>query len=80
MNHLSAARGSLIDDEYHSEARHPIQSPGYVRSKDASLVLPGFNVPEISACLEFQHRFDGRLEGMPTTILVHASGEADALA
>lgn len=50
------------------------------QSKDASLVLLGFNVPEISACLEFQHRFDSLLEGMPTTILVHSSGEADVLA
>jgi hypothetical protein len=42
--------------------------------------LLGFNVPEIGACHEFQRRFDLMLEGMPTTLLVNSSGEADVMA
>jgi Solute carrier family 12 len=49
-------------------------------SKDASVVLLGFNVPEISASSEFQRRFDALLEGLPTTLMVCSSGEADVLA
>jgi hypothetical protein len=49
-------------------------------SEDASLVIPGFNVPGISACQEFQRRFDLMLAGMPTTLLVYSSGEADVMA
>jgi len=49
-------------------------------SKNASVVLMGFNVPDISASGEFQRRFDNMLEGLPTTLLVCSSGEADILA
>ncbi len=48
-------------------------------SMDASVVLMGFNVPTISASREFQGRFDAMLEGLPTTLLVCSSGEADIL-
>lgn len=49
-------------------------------SKNASVVLMGFNVPDINASGEFQRRFDNMLEGLPTTLLVCSSGEADILA
>lgn len=49
-------------------------------SRNASVVLLGFNVPEIGSSSEFQRRFDAMLEGLPTTLLVCSSGEADVLA
>jgi amino acid transporter len=77
-NLMDAARVSgeaavIVSEDDFTEVLHR-------HSKDASLVLLGFNVPEISACQEFQRRFDLMLDGMPTTLLVHSSGEPDVMA
>jgi amino acid transporter len=50
------------------------------QSKDASVVMLGFKVPEPVGAGEFQRRFDAMLAGLPTTLLVCSSGEADVLA
>ena len=49
-------------------------------SKDASVVLMGFNVPEEKDIESFRDRFEEMLPDLPTTLLVCSSGEADLLA
>ena len=49
-------------------------------SKDASVVLLGFSVPEVETAGEFQERFEEMLVNLPTTLLVCSSGDADVLA
>jgi hypothetical protein len=70
---VSGEAAVIVSEENFVEVLHR-------HSEDASLVLLGFNVPEISACQEFQRRFDLMLDGMPTTLLVYSSGEADVMA
>ncbi|MBN1106742.1 MAG: amino acid permease [Deltaproteobacteria bacterium] len=51
-------------------------------SADASLVILGFKVPEERGedAYRFQMHFERMLSGLPTTLLVSSSGEADLLA
>jgi len=49
-------------------------------SRDASVVLLGFNVPEESNAQVFQDYFEEMLSSLPTTLMVCSSGEADLLA
>lgn len=49
-------------------------------SDDATVVFLGFNVPEASAALSFQSYFEKLMSGLPTTLLISSSGEADLLA
>jgi amino acid transporter len=51
-------------------------------SADASLVIVGFKVPEEREedAYRFQMHFERILSGLPTTLLVSSSGEADVLA
>jgi len=49
-------------------------------SEDATVVLMGFNVPEEDEAKAFRDRFEELLSGLPTTLLVCSSGEADLLA
>jgi hypothetical protein len=50
-------------------------------SADASLVILGFKIPEEKEedAYQFQMHFEGMLSGLPTTLLVSSSGEADVL-
>lgn len=49
-------------------------------SHDATVVLLGFQIPPIEKAEEFQKAFNNLLQGLPTTILVNSTGEADLLA
>lgn len=49
-------------------------------SHDATLVLLGFLAPSDQGAEAFHAQYDQLLEGMPTTMLVCSSGEADLLA
>jgi len=49
-------------------------------SRDASTVILGFNVPEEESALKFQSNFEAMTAGLPTTLLVASSGEADLFA
>ena len=49
-------------------------------SEDASVVLLGFRVPDESDAEAFKNNFEQMLCGLPTTLLVCSSGEADLLA
>ncbi|MGD8513079.1 MAG: amino acid permease [Deltaproteobacteria bacterium] len=49
-------------------------------SGDATVVFLGFNVPEEQEGRQFQHRFEEMMSGLPTTLLICSSGEADLLA
>jgi hypothetical protein len=48
-------------------------------SKDASVVLLGFKVPEQGEAERFQGYFEEILSGLPTTLLVCSAGEVDLL-
>ncbi len=48
-------------------------------SSDASIIFLGFDIPESSEILSFQSYFDEMLKGMPTTMLVSSTGDADLL-
>jgi len=48
-------------------------------SGDASAVFLGFNVPEKENAQAFQRAFNTMLSGLPTTLLVCSSGEADVM-
>jgi amino acid transporter len=46
-------------------------------SSDAAVVLLGFQVPEADDMQSFPQRYVELTEGLPTTLLIHSSGEAD---
>jgi amino acid transporter len=46
-------------------------------SRDAQLVLLGFQLPERVDEVGFQRYYQALIEGLPTTLLVHSSGDAD---
>lgn len=46
-------------------------------SKDATAIFIGFSVPKPEAASSFHRSFTQLLTGMPTTMLVHSTGEAD---
>lgn len=48
-------------------------------SADSTAVFLGFRIPPDEETEMFQARFSEILEGLPTTILVHSTGEADLL-
>jgi amino acid transporter len=49
-------------------------------SGDSSAILMGFRPPSEAGAEDFHRRFAALLDGMPTTLLVASSGEADLLA
>ena len=49
-------------------------------SGDATVVFLGFNVPEEQEGRQFLHHFEEMMSGLPTTLLICSSGEADLLA
>ncbi len=48
-------------------------------SGNASLVFLGFRFPDEESAPTFQQRFTRLLDNMPTTMLIHSTGEADLL-
>lgn len=48
-------------------------------SSDAELVFLGFRAPDEQDARAFQARFSKLLDGMPSTLLVYSSGEADLM-
>ena len=52
----------------------------HTTSHTASVVMLGFNVPETEEAEIFQENYENLLSGMPTTLLVCSSGEADLFA
>ncbi len=48
-------------------------------SHDATVVFLGFSIPEERYALRFQQWFGRLLEGLPTTLLIHSTGEADLI-
>lgn len=49
-------------------------------SKDADVVFLGIKKPQQIEAIDFYQRYNDLLEGMPTTLLVLSTGEADLLA
>ncbi len=49
-------------------------------SSDAAVVFIGFKIPGQRDAIEFQRSFSSLLQGMPTTLLVNSTGEADLMA
>ena len=58
----------------------PFQEVLHATSNTASVVMLGFNVPETDEAEMFQENYESLLTGMPTTLLVCSSGEADLFA
>ncbi|MBN1945277.1 MAG: amino acid permease [Bradymonadales bacterium] len=58
----------------------PIAEVLHRESVGATVVLLGFNLPAVGQEMEFQSRFNKLLLGLPTTLLVCSSGEADLAA
>jgi hypothetical protein len=72
---LQAARVDATVDVLVSEA--PFREVLGRHSADASVVFLGFNVPEEDEVGPFQQYFEEMMSGLPTTLLVCSSGEAD---
>ncbi|MEA2012124.1 MAG: amino acid permease [Verrucomicrobiota bacterium] len=49
-------------------------------SKDADVIFLGFIAPEEDKQLDFYHRYDEFLQGMPPAFLISSAGDADMLA
>ncbi len=65
---------SIIDSDKHiAETMHSY-------SADASVVLIGFKIPKHDDAKKFQKFFSSLLGGLPTTLLVNSTGEADLMA
>jgi amino acid transporter len=75
---VDAARVTAEVEVLVSEA--PFLEVLHRHSGDASAVLLGFNVPQEGEAQVFQDYFEEMLSGLPTTLLVCSSGEADLLA
>jgi hypothetical protein len=58
-------------------SREPFPSILHTHSRDATAIFMGFNLPTQENALTFHHSFSELLEGLPTTLLVHSTGEAD---
>jgi hypothetical protein len=58
----------------------PFPETLHAYSHDATVVFLGFQLPAIEKAQEFQNVFTTLLQGLPTTLLVNSSGEADLLA
>ncbi|HOP47494.1 MAG TPA: amino acid permease [Desulfobacteraceae bacterium] len=69
---VNAEAEVLVSDVPFAEVLHR-------HSKDASLVMLGFNVPEEADAETFCNTFGNLLSELPTTLLVCSSGEADLL-
>jgi len=74
---IQAARVQARVDVLVSEA--PFKEVLHRHSRDASVVLLGFNVPEENEARKFQQYFEELIAELPTTLLVCSSGEADLL-
>lgn len=55
----------------------PFRDVLHMNSRDASLVMLGVQLPEVSDSERFQTETEQTLEGLPTTLLISSSGEAD---
>ena len=62
------------------DSGRPCQEALHDYSRDATVVFLGFEIPPVEKSAEFQRLFTGLLEGLPTTLLVNSTGEADLLA
>jgi len=74
---IDAARVDAEAEVMVSEA--PFIEVLHRHSRDASLVMLGFNVPEEGDAESFYHTFGDLLSELPTTLMVCSSGEADLL-
>lgn len=55
----------------------PFKQTLYEYSHKSTVVCMGFRIPDESEAGRFQSSFDDLLQGLPTTLLVHSTGEAD---
>ena len=79
MNHLvEAARIPAEIDVLVSD--RPFPEVLQAHSADATVVFLGFYTPTLKHAATFHDQYTSLLRGMPTTLLVHSSGEADLLA
>lgn len=74
---VEAARVDADVEVLVSEA--PFMEVLHRHSKEASLVMLGFNVPEESDAESFRNYFEKLLSELPTTLMVCSSGEADLM-
>ncbi|MBD3240877.1 MAG: hypothetical protein GF331_09850, partial [Chitinivibrionales bacterium] len=58
-------------------SRKPLHETLYEYSHRSTAVFLGFRIPEVENAERFQQAFSSLLEGLPTTLLVHSTGEAD---
>lgn len=79
MTHLVDAARIPADIEVLVSDR-PFHEVLHTHSADATVVFLGFYTPTLQGASHFHEQFATLLDGMPTTLLVHSSGEADLLA
>ena len=58
-------------------SREPFDSLLHTHSKNATVIFMGFEVPDESTADSFQQAMSSLLHGLPTTLLVRSTGEAD---
>lgn len=74
----SLTESARIDVEAHViVSRKPLRETLYEYSHRSTAVFLGFRIPEVDDAERFQQAFSSLLEGLPTTLLVHSTGEAD---
>jgi len=75
---VEASRMSATINIVDSQKPFPKILHGY--SHDATIVLLGFQIPQVEKAADFQALFTSLLKGLPTTLLVNSTGEADLMA
>jgi len=61
---------TIVSDEPFPDILHK-------HSAGATVIFLGFGIPEDKDAALFQQWFSSLLKGMPTTLLIHSTGEAD---
>ena len=58
-------------------SQDPFPSVLHTWSREATAIFLGFTIPPLENGLSFHRSFSSLLAGLPTTLLVHSTGEAD---
>ncbi len=61
------------------DSQKPFPEVLHTYSQDATVVFLGFQIPSAEKSAEFQSLFTALLKGLPTTLLVNSTGEADLM-
>lgn len=58
-------------------SREPFEKLVRLHSSNVTVIFIGFEVPDLSIAEVFQSSMSSLLSGLPTTLLVRSTGEAD---